>query len=211
MKPLGSLAALLAAVRDDGAAEAEAIAREADTAVARITGDAAGCPAPAGDDAALAAARDRARVRMSQEDWDDTREALAEREEWIAKAVSLGTKQLRERQPAEHTLAELAALAREAITRLPPGAIDIVVSEADARLLDGEWRAAVSPADPDRVSIVTGRVEGGCIARSADGRASFDNTYAARADRLQAAWRAELAELYEKATSNLRPQPTEAS
>jgi len=206
MKPLGSVAALLAAIRDDAAAETEAIARDADATVVRITGDSAGCPAPSGNGGALADARDHARVRLSQEDWDDAREALAERERWIVQAVAIGTNQLRERQPVDRVRAELALLAREAVGRLPPGAIEIVVSEADAGLLDREWRALVAPVDPDSIRVIAGAIDGGCIARSADGRASFDNTYSARAERLQAAWRAELADLYEEATSHLHPR-----
>jgi vacuolar-type H+-ATPase subunit E/Vma4 len=48
------------------------------------------------------------------------------------------------------------------------------------------------------VRVVTGPVPGGCIVRTSSGRASFDNTIAARAQRFQTAWRSALAEIYEQ-------------
>jgi hypothetical protein len=41
--------------------------------------------------------------------------------------------------------------------------------------------------------------------RTADGRASFDNTYDARAARLQAKWRSALAAIYAEVTAHLTP------
>ena len=96
MKPLGSIAALLAAISDDAAAEADAIVLDADATVARIAGDENSCPPPDPGAHAVATARDRARVRIAQEDWDDAREAIAEREQWIARAIELGAQRLHE-------------------------------------------------------------------------------------------------------------------
>lgn len=205
MKPLGSIAALVAAIHDDAAAEADALGAAADAQVAGVTGDQSSCP-PAVDDErrALAAARDRARVRVSQEDWNDARDAIAEREVWIQRAVAAGVKRLGERLPAGETRAALAGLAREAISRLPAGGIELAVSEADAALLDRDWRASIAPTgNADEIRIVVERLDGGCIARSADGRAWFDNSYEARTERLQAEWRASLADVYERVTSQL--------
>jgi vacuolar-type H+-ATPase subunit E/Vma4 len=202
MKALGSIAALVAAIRDEAAADAEAIAARADEAVARITADAS-CPPPTGTGApTLAVARDRARIRVAQEDWQDARDAVAQREDWIQRAITLGAAQVRGRREPAATRAILAALAREAMARLPAGPVEIVVADGDAPLLDRAWRAEVSgPGNPDRITIATGAIDGGCLARSADGRASFDNTFDARAERLQAAWRAELADLYDRVTA----------
>jgi vacuolar-type H+-ATPase subunit E/Vma4 len=212
MKALGSLAALLAAIRDDAAAEAEAIQRDAESAVAAITGDAADCPPGHGDDGRLLAARDRARVRVAQEDWHDARDAIAEREGWMAQAVTRGTALLGERRTAAERRNELAALAREAVARLPAGAIELVVDAGAAADLDDAWRAALAACrGGDRITIVTAVVNGGCIARSADGRASFDNSYAARAERLQAEWRAALSAIYERVTSAIPPPKAGAS
>jgi vacuolar-type H+-ATPase subunit E/Vma4 len=212
MKPLGSLAALLAAIRDDAAAEVEAIQRDADAAVARLAADDAACPPPPGGDTpVLAAARDRSRVRIAQEDWHDARDAIAEREQWMARVVELGTAHLLERPTTAQRRAELGALAREAVARLPAGAIELVVDEAAANDLDDDWRAALAASrGGDPITIVTAAVNGGCLARSADGRAAFDNRYAARAERLQAQWRAELAAIYERATSAIALPRAEA-
>ena len=212
MKPLGSVAALLAAIRDDAAAEAEVIQRDADAAVARTAADEAACPPSQAEDRQLAVARDRARVRIAQEDWHDARDAIAERERWMARAIALGTAQLQERRTPPEVRVELAALAREAVARLPAGAIELLVDAAVARDLDDEWLSALAARrGDDRITIVTAAVNGGCIARSADGRASFDNSYAARAERLQALWRAQLAAIYERATSAIALPRAEAS
>ena len=93
---------------------------------------------------------------------------------------------------------------REAIARLPAGPLEIVVSEADAAVLDREWLGGVfGPGAVETPLVVTGAIDGGCVVRLRDGRASFDNTYAARAERLQSVWRAALADVYERATSNI--------
>jgi vacuolar-type H+-ATPase subunit E/Vma4 len=205
MKPLGSLAALVAAIRDDAAAEADALASAADAAVTRHMNEPPPCPASADDGRrGLAAARDRARVKVAQEDWNDARESVAEREAWIQQVVALGSKQLQERLPADEARAALATLAREAISRLPAGAVQLAVSGADAALLDRAWLAAVSRSGAaDDITLVVESIDGGCIARSADGRASFDNTYEARVERLQAHWRAALADMYDRVTSSI--------
>lgn len=149
-------------------------------------------------------AQDRARVRVSQEDWNDAREAVAEREQWIQRVVALGAARLQERLPVAEARAALAVLAREAISRLPTGAIELAVAEADAALLDSEWRASISPSGKaDDIRLVVEPIDGGCIARSADGRASFDNSHKARIERLQAYWRAALSDLYERVTSRI--------
>ena len=129
MKPLGSIAALVAAVRDDAAAEADAIEREAETTIAHVLAGESDRSAPdRADQRAVDIARDRARVRVAQEDWEDTREALAERELWMTKAVDLGTRRLRDQRAAIERRETLAALVREAIARLPAGPLEIAVS-----------------------------------------------------------------------------------
>jgi vacuolar-type H+-ATPase subunit E/Vma4 len=211
MKPLGSIAALVAAVRDDATAEADAIENDAAQAVARLLAEHE-TPLPSGSDdrRAIETARERARVRIAQEDWEDARDAIAERETWMRRAIEIGKRRLSEPRTPEERRTTLLALAREAIVRLPPGPLEVVVAEGDAAALDRDWRAAlVAPADPDAVRVVTASIDGGLLLRSGDGRAMFDNTFTARADRLESAWRAALADLYERATSSLsaRPEP----
>jgi vacuolar-type H+-ATPase subunit E/Vma4 len=143
-------------------------------------------------------------MAAARDDWEDARSALSEREEWLGRALELGRAQLAAAAPPGERRNDLARLAREAIDRLPPGPTEIVVSAADEPLLGPEWRAALAaPADPGTIAIVTGPVEGGCLVRSIDGRAVFDNTWPARAERLQAVWRSALADVYERAISPL--------
>jgi vacuolar-type H+-ATPase subunit E/Vma4 len=211
MKPLGSVAAVIAAIREDASAEAEALDRRAQAEVESIRA------LPAGDlvrmpdiERRLIAARQAAESRMAQEDWDDRRESVADRERWIARAVELGRHQLADVVGGQAE--QLAALAREALSRLPGGVCEIVVPDADIAGLGPAWRRAVVDASGrEDVRIAAGSHEGGCIARTLDGRASFDNSYAARATRFQSAWRSALAEIFEQALrgapSSVDPAP----
>ena len=209
MKPLGSVAAVIAAIREDASAEAEALDRRAEAEVESIRA------VPAGDlvrlpdiERRLMAARQAAESRMAQEDWDDRRESVADRERWIARAVELGRHQLADAVDGQARRELLAVLAREALSRLPGGVCEIVVAEADFACLGPEWRRAVAEASGrEDVRIAAGSHEGGCIARTLDGRASFDNSYPARATRFQSAWRSALADIFEEA---LRGGPSSA-
>jgi vacuolar-type H+-ATPase subunit E/Vma4 len=126
--------------------------------------------------------------------------------------VARGTAQLRERRTSAERRTELAALAREAAARLPAGAIELVVDADTAADLDDDWRAPLAAFRGGApVTVVAAPVHGGCIVRSADGRASYDNSYAARAERLQAEWRAELSAIYDRATSAITLPGTEPS
>ena len=209
MKPLGSVAAVIAAIREDAAVEVDGIVRQADADVARLRAeDAADLITFPEGDMQIAAARERARTRLAQEDWLDTRAAIDEREAWLARAVELGRQRLDDAAAPAVRRQRLARLAKECIERLPSGALELIVTADDASLLDDGWRAAVmNSAELLSVSVVPGNVDGGCIVRTADGRASFDNSYRARADRLRTAWRAALATLYERAVQTLPATP----
>jgi vacuolar-type H+-ATPase subunit E/Vma4 len=196
MKALGSVAAVAAAILEDADAEVEAIGREAAASIAAMPAVPADGAAPAS--AAVAAARERARIAVAQEDWEDARAALGSREAWVGRAVEAGRCRLRAPDTVSSRRNRLGALAREAIDRLPAESIEIVAAETDALLLDDGWkRATLTPAEAVRVSIVVGSVDGGLIARTADRRVQFDNSWAARAERFQSTWRAALADLYE--------------
>lgn len=201
MKPLGSVAAVIAAIREDAAVEVDGIIRQADADVAGLRAEDAAhlITFPEGD-MQIAAARERSRSRLAQEDWLDTRAAIDEREAWLARAVDLGRQRLDDAAAPAVRRQRLARLTKECLERLPLGALELIVSAGDASLLDDSWRAALmSPAELLSLTVVPGNVDGGCIVRTADGRASFDNSYPARADRLRTAWRAALAKLYERA------------
>jgi vacuolar-type H+-ATPase subunit E/Vma4 len=207
MKALGSIAAVIAAVREDASAEAEALEHQAQEDVERIRGEGKREVVTIPDhDARLAAARHDAQSRLGQEDWEDTREAVADREQWIARAVELGEQRLAEPVEPQVRRDLLAGYAREAIVRLPGRVFEVVVSASDVALLGPEWCAAVAAdAGRDDVRVVSGQVDGGCIVRTPDGRASFDNTYSGRARRFQASWRSALADIYERATAATIP------
>jgi vacuolar-type H+-ATPase subunit E/Vma4 len=91
----------------------------------------------------------------------------------------------------------LARLAREAVARLPGPRIDLLIGARDlAFTADPGWTADLAAPAGTIVSIVASdTIEGGCIARTADGYLSFDNTYAARVRRFEPAWRQALIDL----------------
>ena len=198
MKTLGSVAAVVAAITEDAAAEAEAIERRLAADLERLTTEA---PAPALNvsehDERLVAARRHARERLALEDSLDAREAFAEREQWMARAVMLGRARLAEAEVPAVRIERLTRLVREALARLPPGPVDVVVSAADAALLGPAWRPLCSSGPPVDVTVVAGPIDGGCIVRTADGRASFDNSIDARTRRFETVWRAALASVFE--------------
>ena len=204
MKALGSVAAVIAAIHEDGAAELETTEIETARAVSRMTAEGAAEAGSAPDTAGtLAAARDSVRTRLAQEDWEDARQALADREAWIARAVELGDKRVRDREDIQVIRERLASLAREGLERMPPGPVEIAVSAEDHAVLDDDWHLALGAAAAHSVQVVTASITGGCVVRAASGRSTFDNTYAARAERLQSAWRGALADIYERATDGI--------
>jgi vacuolar-type H+-ATPase subunit E/Vma4 len=209
MKPLGSVAAVIAAIREDASAEAEMLDRQAQTEVERLRALEADDVVTIPDrERRLTAARQESQARLAQEDWEDTRQAVADRERWISRAVELGRHQLADPGDVQARRDRLAVLAHEAISRLPGRVCELVVPEADVALLGPQWRRAVADeAGRDDVRVTGGALEGGCIARTPDGRATFDNSYAARAGRFEAAWRSALAEVFEQA---LRGAPSPA-
>ena len=202
MKALGSVAAVVAATLEDADAEVDAIDREAAAAIAALPRGDGAADRPE-DTAAIAAARERARIAIAHEDWEDARAAIGEREAWLTRALEIGRRRLAMPEAPALRRDRLALLAREAIERLPAGPIEIVVAEADVPLLDADWRSTLAPNDPAQIAIVAGPIDGGLLARTRDGRAVFDNTWTARAERLQSIWRAALADVYDRTTAML--------
>jgi vacuolar-type H+-ATPase subunit E/Vma4 len=201
MRGLGSVAAVIAAIREDAAADVEAIERRTEAEIARGAAEEATDVVVLPErESRLSAARERARARLAQEDWQDSREALAEREQWIARAHALGQQCLTEPDPPDGRAEMLARFTREGLDRLPAGPVEVLVSAADAALLGPDWcRAIAAGSLREELRVVISTIEGGCVIRTADGRASYDNTCTARARRFEATWRAALGELYEQA------------
>ncbi len=82
---------------------------------------------------------------------------------------------------------------------MPGDAVEIAVNEADAPLLTEAFRSELARrAGRREVRLAADRLEtaGGCVVRTEDGRASFDDTFEARARRFETAWRAAVAEIH---------------
>ena len=203
MKPLGSVAAVVAAIREDAAAETEGLERNADTEIERIRSLAARDVVTLSErEQRIGAARQQAQARLAQEDWEDTRQIVADREAWLARAVELGQRQLADPGDVQRRRDRITRLAEEGLARLPRSACEIVVRADDLALLGSEWeRALASATAREGVRVVVGQLDGGCIVRTVDGRASFDNSYAGRARRFQTTWRSALADVFERAIS----------
>jgi vacuolar-type H+-ATPase subunit E/Vma4 len=200
VKTLGSVAAVTAAVNDDVDAEAQELERQAE-ARARAVLQEADAPAATAPDTGqrLAAARRAAVERLAREDWEDRRDLLDRRDAWMRRVVQAAMERLR--QPAEPGArrAELARLAAEGLRNLRGADFEVGAAPDDAALLDETWCREVAAGRPGAVVRVVSSalVRDGCLLRAAGGRASFDNTYEARARRLEPEWRSALGLLYE--------------
>ena len=203
MRGFGSIEAVLAAVREDARAEVEKIESEAGAAAARLREEDRRAPVTLPDaNARIDAARRQARERAAEEDWADRRAILDARERWVGRVAADGLQRLLAADPATRR-DDLLRLAREAIMRLAGDRVDLLVSHADTARTDAAWRAEIEAATARTVSVVPSDhvTTDGCIARTADGRLSYDNTYGARARRFESAWRQALGGLFDTATT----------
>ena len=200
MKSLGSVAAVVEALREEAESEVQRIARETEERIAGLRASAGSEPADLPDRGPrLAAARREAAELSAQEAWADRRAMLEEREAWISRIVAEGLRRLEAPEPPAERRDLLARLAAEAAGCLPDEACEIVVAPADAALLDEAWCKEVAKAAGKKIARVVsdaGRRAGGCLARTEGGKVSFDNGFEARARRFEPAWRAGLAEIY---------------
>lgn len=200
MRSLGSVASLVEAVRE-----------EVDAEVVRIHRETEGREREARDAAArerielpgraerLAEERRKAAELLAREDWADRREALEQREAFAAETARRGLERLATGPTPEDRAEVLSRLAGEAIERLPGEAVEIVVNEADASLATEAFRCELARRLGRREARLSAeRIDsaGGCVVRTQDGRASFDNTFEARARRFEIAWRAAVAEIH---------------
>lgn len=198
MKTWGSVASVVDALAEDVDAEVARIREAAEAEIEALRRADAADPVRIPDrDARLAAAHRDASEAIARDDWADRCAALQDREEWIARAVTLGLERLRQPECLETPV--LARLVREAAGHLPGSRFEVLLPEASrTRLEDATWQAVAESA-----GAAVARAEGngdlpasGCIVRTPDGRAAFDNSFEARARRLEAAWRRRLVEIY---------------
>jgi vacuolar-type H+-ATPase subunit E/Vma4 len=200
MRAYGSSAAVIAAIDDEADAEVARIEQEARAAIDRLRQQDAADPVVLADrDARVAAARREAAERLARAEWQDTRAALEARERWMADVQERG----RARLTAETSAATqagrrvLATFAVEAIRMLGATACEIVIGREDVASIDEAWRTEVARTSGcSEIRVVAGDVQGGCIVRTLDGRASFENTVASRMRRFEALWRAALGRIH---------------
>ena len=199
MMALGSVEAVIAAIREEARVEIDRIERDARAAADALRQSDAATPLVLADaDARISAARRQAAERRAQEDWADRQSALNARESWIATIAEAGRRRLGARPEAERRL-ELLQLAREARSRIPEGDCRVLVAAADLPLADDVWRTSLAAVSTSHVEVaVASEIDSGCVVETIDGRIRFDNTYAARARRFESDWRHALGELFDR-------------
>ena len=199
MTAAGSVEAVIAAIREDAQAEVDRVERDADRAIARLRDEDAALPVVVADaDARIRQARREAREQAAAEDWADRQAALGARETWTRAVVAAAMPRL-VGQPDAARRTDLLRLAREAVARLTDRDCEILIARRDAGLADEAWGRSLDQTTGKRVTVTASdEIEGGCIARTKDGRIRFDNTYAARVRRFEPLWRQALGQLFER-------------
>lgn len=207
MRAWGSAAAVVAVLRDDAAAERERLERESASALAALSAD-AGTRRPDGEDGVGAERIDAVRRANADadatEDWEDTVAAAADRDAWISAVAEAGRRAI---AAAPDVQALLERLTREAVLELPGE--DCMVTVPAALAAGAEmWRVVVERATGKRLVFDPGTIAAGCIARTRDGRVTFDNTIEARERRTRTQWRTAVARLYDEACDAVAAEAT---
>jgi vacuolar-type H+-ATPase subunit E/Vma4 len=209
MKTLGSVAAVVAAIREEANAEIERLEHETAAEIASLARPHTAAPGPESDPR-IEAARGRAREEDSQEEWNAGLQDLQDRERWMNAVVAAGRQAFAgtSDQPGARRL--IGALVMEAVAHLPAGACVVVVPAAIAAGLDEGWRGEMSARIGRQLTVESGSLAAGCIVRLADRPMAYDNSLEARERRTQVEWRAALARVYADAVSGI-DEPTEAA
>ncbi len=182
MQTLGSVASMIAALREDAAAEAEHIEQTLNAEVTAIREEATALSVAIPDrDLRLAAARRQNDERLAHQEWEGRRMALEQREAWIARVVE------KARQERRCDLGQLKALVREALQTIGATECQVALAERDRQLVDPALFGA-------GVQLTTAPIAGGCIVSAGD--IVFDNSFEARSRRLEPEWRNTLSEAY---------------
>jgi vacuolar-type H+-ATPase subunit E/Vma4 len=186
MPTLGSVASVVASIRDESGVEIERIVKNADDEIRALK-----APLPPEEildrQQQIAAAMKGNEEALAQVEWDSRRRLIEQREEWIRRAVKLGNEILRGAGAGD-----LRRLALEALQFVRGEKVELLVSARDRERIDDEWCRSVAP----NLSLAADAapISGGCIARS--GPITFDNSLEERARRLESQWRAALASIY---------------
>jgi vacuolar-type H+-ATPase subunit E/Vma4 len=176
VQTLGSAESVIASIREDADAEVQRIEETTAAELATIRSEAASTSVDIADrEERLAAERRASEDRVARQEWEGRRAAIEQREAWIARAVA------------------------EARQRWSGGDVNALIREALAHMPGRDCEIAVHPRDRDGVNvpgvrITTADIAGGCIASAEN--VSFDNSYEARARRLEPDWRNALSRMY---------------
>jgi vacuolar-type H+-ATPase subunit E/Vma4 len=198
-----SLESLVAAIREEGRAQAAAIERAAEEEAAHIAAEAAREAERVRVEAQQEALQPLAvrrgpRILQAQLDAANVREA--ERALLVETALAAATKELKEIRAGSTYEALLARLLAEALAALDaPGAVLIEVDPRDEALLRALLTANGLTDDRPvtiRPSLHTG---GGVCVATADGRLRVDNTVETRLARALPALRSDLARFFQAA------------
>ena len=198
MRAWGSAAAVVAAVRDDAAAERERLERESAAALDALAGDAQAHTADSQRETALDrmdAVRRAIAEADAAEDWEDTVAAASDRDAWIASVAEQGRRAIATGADAQ---AWLERVTREAVAELPGDACVVQLPASLASAAEA-WRPAVERDARKHLVFEPAALTAGCIARTPDGRVTFDNTVEARERRSRTEWRTAVARLYDQA------------
>lgn len=175
MPTLGSAASVIAAIREEAAAEVERIEQTTSADIAVINEEAKTKSVAIADrDEQLSAARRANQERLAQQEWDGRRAVIEQREAWIARVLARAHEHWR---GGDRT--QLQALVREAVTLVGDPHCEIAVAAIDRDNIENAKLADIA---------------GGCIVTAGD--VVFDNSFEARARRLESQWRNALAERY---------------
>jgi len=194
MTAWGSAAAVIAALRDDAAVEGERMRREAEAA---LKGRQAGIDtaASAEHDGHLGKVRRDLAEASSAAEWEDTAAAATDRDAWIDAVAAEGRRRLASDGGAASWL---RARLTESV-RAVPGPSAVVTVPAAHVPAASALREEIEAASGKQITIEAGTLAGGCVARTPDGRVTFDNSVEARERRARSEWRAAVARCYDAA------------
>lgn len=184
MQTLGSPASVIASIREDADAEVQRIEEAASAELASLRSEAATASVVIADrEERLTAARRKNEERIAMQEWEGRRHAIEQREAWIQRVAMKARKMWTGGDPATRR-EQLNALIREAMSRFPSGVTrEAAVSASDRALVDDS-----------ELPLATAAIAGGCIVTA--GNVSVDNSFEARARRLEPEWRNALSGIY---------------
>lgn len=200
MKALGSVASVVEAVREEVESRVAGIRQESEAQREGLEKAAAAAPIELAErPQRLAQERLAVLEGLGREDWADRREALEDREAFLTEVVRSGLSRLKQPAGPQDQRALLRQLIVEALGRLPGEVFEVALSPADAPLAGEDFRSEIARrCRMSEIRLAADRLDGagGCLVRTGDGRAAFDNTFEARSRRFESVWRAALAEIY---------------